>query len=70
MSLAGTKTLLASTTVRGIILSVLAVIGGAFGYSFTDGDAQTLVEVISGALTLVGQGIALYGRVKATKKIG
>ena len=60
-----TKSALTSVTIWGAIISVLASIAKAAGFDIggTDGLAESFVAVIGGLM-------AIYGRVRATKKIG
>ncbi len=65
-----TKSLLASKTFLGVVVSVLAKFGAVLGY---DVDGQAEDQLVSMIMVLVGLGgdfLALYGRVTATKKIG
>lgn len=60
-----TKSALTSVTIWGAIISVLASIAKAAGFDIgeTDGLAESFVAVIGGLM-------AIYGRVRATTKIG
>lgn len=64
-----TKTLFASKTVWGGIVALLAGIAGIFGYSIQTEDQIAAIEVGTALASAVGGGIAIYGRIKATKKI-
>ena len=65
-----TKPIWQSTTVIGAAIAVVSAIVGFFGYSVGAEDQAGLVSLISQITGAVGGLIALYGRVKATKKIG
>jgi len=60
-----TKSALTSVTIWGAIISVLASISKAAGFDIggTDGLAESVVAVIGGLM-------AIYGRFRATTKIG
>jgi len=60
-----TKSALTSVTIWGAIISILASIAKAAGFDIgeTDGLAESFVAVIGGLM-------AIYGRVRATTKIG
>ena len=64
------KGLLASKTVWGAGLAVLASLASLFGYSFTEGDQQAVVEVVTTLVAALSGLYAIYGRIKASKKIG
>jgi multidrug efflux pump subunit AcrA (membrane-fusion protein) len=64
------KTLLASKTIWGGIIALAAGIAGLFGYSVHPADQATIVEVGTALASAVGGGLAVVGRIKATKKIG
>jgi len=62
-----TKSFLASKTLWGVLVAALPAILGLFGLHITDmgaftEQAQANVDSIT---TLVGSGLAIYGRVKA-----
>jgi len=59
------KGLLSSVTFWGIALSVVGKIAYIKGYDL--GDTGGLAEAIA---SFVGDGLALWGRVRATKRIG
>jgi hypothetical protein len=65
-----TKGLLASKTVWGGILVVLAAIAGMFGYTITAEDQASLVSMIDNIVMAVGGLLAIWGRITATKRIG
>lgn len=60
-----TKNMLQSKTVWGVVLSVAGIIASQMHIDI--GDASGWVETIT---ALIGAGLALYGRVKAVKRIG
>jgi hypothetical protein len=64
------KGLLASKTVWGAAIAVIASVASLFGYSLTDGDQQAIIEIVSTLAASLGGLLAIYGRVKASKKIG
>ena len=64
------KSILASKTVWGAIIAIGAGIAGIFGYSIGAEDQANLVEIGFAAASTVGGVIAIFGRVKASKKIG
>jgi len=64
------KSWLASKTVWGVIISLTAVLLGRWGFGITDEEQRALVELVCQVIT-VGSGLyTVYGRIKATKKIG
>jgi hypothetical protein len=64
-----TKTLFASKTVWGGIIALLAGVAGIFGYSIQPEDQVAAIEVGTALASALGGGVAIYGRIKATKKI-
>ena len=66
----GTKPWWQSKTVWGGLVTLLAVILGAFGYDLGTEDQKQLVEILSQIAASVGAVIAIYGRLTATKRIG
>jgi hypothetical protein len=68
--LSGTKPAVASTGVWGGIIAVIAGIAGLFGYSITEADQASLVQSVSAGMATLGGLIAVWGRVRASKKIG
>ncbi len=66
----GYKGLLASRTFWGAVISVVCKLLAVLGYNVTDGDEQQLVAVAMLAVSGIGDFLAVYGRVKATKRIG
>ena len=66
----GYKGLLESKTFWGAVLSVIGALAGLFGYTFGPQEQQALILAGSTLTTAVGNILAVYGRVKATKRIG
>jgi hypothetical protein len=64
------KSLLASKTFWGAAVAVLGSVLNLLGYNFAQADQQLLIEFISNIAIAGGGVFAMYGRVKATKKIG
>lgn len=58
-----------SKTIWGGIITVLAVVLGAFGYTLTGDDQSLLVDIVSTIVGAIGGLLAIYGRVKASKKV-
>jgi hypothetical protein len=60
-----TKSALTSVTIWGAVISILASVARAAGFDIgnTDGLAESVVGVIGGVM-------AIYGRIRATKRIG
>lgn len=65
-----TKPWYLSKGVVGGAVAVLASIAGLFHYSIAPADQAQLVELITGLGALVGGGVAIVGRIAASKKIG
>ena len=73
----GTKSLFASTTIWGAALTVAAATAGLAGYSVSaDDQAQALdligqiVPVWDRIVVIIGGAVAIWGRIKATHRIG
>ena len=64
-----TKTLLKSKTAGGVAVAVIGYVLNQLGYVPTGEDIATLGQYLDDALVLGGAGLALYGRIKATKRI-
>lgn len=64
------KSLFTSKTVWGGIIAVAAGLAGVFGYSVSPADQVQAIDALSGVAAAVGGIVAIFGRVKATKKIG
>ncbi|QDP59291.1 MAG: hypothetical protein Tp136SUR676911_30 [Prokaryotic dsDNA virus sp.] len=58
-----------SKSVWGGIVALLAVLLGAFGYSITGDDQSLLIDSLSIIGGAVGSLVAIYGRVKASKRV-
>lgn len=58
----GTKSAAGSLTVQSLILGVLVQVAKAAGFDLAETDAATLVSIVLMA-------VALYGRLRATKRI-
>lgn len=60
----------ASRGVWGSLVAVGAGIAGIWGYSITEADQATVVAAVSAIAGSVGGLVALWGRLKASKKVG
>lgn len=65
-----TKPFLKSTTIWGALLAILASGLGLLGYTVTPADQVEAVAIGTSLVSAIGGAIALYGRIKATKRIG
>lgn len=63
------KSPLQSNGVWGGIIAVVAGLAGLFGYSITEADQATLTQAVLSAFSTVGGLYAIWGRMRATKKI-
>jgi len=63
------KSLLLSRTFWGALTAVLAGILGLFGYVLSPEDANALIDLIAGLAAAAGGLLAIFGRVKASKRI-
>lgn len=59
-----TKSLLESKTIIGIIISVLGIVANMLHI-----DLGNQGDLLNDVMALLGAGLALYGRIKAVKKI-
>lgn len=59
------KSILESKAIWGALISVAGVLGGRFGFEIVD-SAGWAADLVA----LFGAGLAMYGRVKAVKRIG
>lgn len=66
----GVKGLVASKTFWGAALAVVGSIAGLLGYGFSPEEQKAVIEIGTTLATAFGGLFAIYGRVKATKKIG
>lgn len=66
----GVKSLLTSKTFWGAAIAGLSAIAGLFGYTVVPEDQTALVDNVAGLGGVFGALLAIYGRVKASKKIG
>lgn len=64
------KGVLSSKGVWGGLVVVLSVLLGMFGYTIGLEDQQALTDAVSQIGAMVGGLLAIYGRIKATKRIG
>ena len=72
--LEGTKGMFDSRTIQGLILSMaLRAIGIAFGIDFSEGElaqgTELLIGLLAYSLAFAGDGMAWWGRVRATRQI-
>ena len=65
-----TKSFLASTTIWGGLIAMIAAGLGFFGYSFGAEDQALTVEWATSLAGMIGGLIAIVGRVRASKRIG
>lgn len=64
------KSMFASKTIWGLIASGLGFVAVHLGYTVTDADSTSLVELVGKIVEVGGLVFAWIGRVKATKLIG
>lgn len=64
------KSILTSKTIGGLALSAIGLLGNKYGYTVTPDNLTDFVNILSNAAQSAGLLVALYGRIKATKKIG
>lgn len=55
-----------SKSVIGSVVAILALIAGAFGY---DVDVAGQEQITLSIIGITGAGVAIYGRIKAVKKL-
>lgn len=67
---AAPKSALASKTVWGGAIAVLAAVAGLLGYQVTEADQADIVKYASDAVVIIGGLIAVYGRITAKRTIG
>ncbi|WP_201353807.1 hypothetical protein [Hydrogenimonas urashimensis] len=58
-----------SKGVWGGIVSILAIVLGVFGYTVSPEDQQAIVVALTSVGATVGSVVAIYGRIKATKRV-
>lgn len=64
------KTLFQSRTIWAALLALVGGALGLAGYSFSEADQASALELISGVVAAIGGLGALFGRIAANKKIG
>ena len=64
------KSALASRGVWGGGIAVLAGAVGFLGYTISAADQRSIIDLIENAAALIGGALAIYGRIRATKRIG
>ena len=64
------KSIFASRTFWGGLLAIVAGVLGFFGWNLTADDQQALVDLGVGVAASLGGLVAIWGRVRASKKIG
>lgn len=65
----GVKSILTSKTIWGVIISLVGKLAAAGGYSVLPEDEALVSGAISLLVSTAGDLLAVYGRVKATKKV-
>lgn len=65
----GVKSFFASKTIWGGLVVLLATAANFAGYTIPDADQAQLIEIASNVAALIGALVAIWGRVRATKKI-
>lgn len=63
------KSLLASKSVWGGVVVVLATVAQLAGVEVGADDQAAMTDILFGAAQLVGSAVAVYGRITATKRI-
>ena len=63
------KSLFASKTFWGVMVSLIGKLAAAGGYTVMPEDEATITAAISLLISGIGDALAVYGRVKATKPI-
>ena len=54
-----------TTTITGILISILPLIANSFGYDTGPNFNGDVSEIIAACVSLIGTTVALYGRAKA-----
>lgn len=65
-----TKSIWASRTVWGGIVALLAGIATLFGITLSEADQSILADALLGISSALGGILAIWGRIRATKRIG
>ena len=65
-----TKSFLTSKTIWGGLLAIAAPAIGILGYTITPADQAAIVAVATSLASAVGGALTIWGRIKATKRIG
>lgn len=69
MQLTDTKSPLGSLTIGGVLVAILPTILGVFGVDLDADTASALAHTVDLGLTFGGAALAIYGRIRATKRI-
>jgi uncharacterized membrane protein len=69
-----TKSWWQSKTIWGAVITIIALIASLFGYQIDPQTQQIILDrtmaIVTAVGTIVGSVMAIYGRIKATKRIG
>lgn len=65
----GVKSILASRTMWGVIISLVGKLAAAGGYTVLPEDEALVTAAVSLMVSTVGDLLAAFGRIKATKKL-
>lgn len=65
-----TKSALTSRAVWGGVLAMAAPLAGWLGYTVSSADQAEIAALVSAAISVIGGALAIWGRIKATKRIG
>lgn len=63
------KGLLRSRTFWGALVALIAPFLGMAGYAVTEEDTAAVVDTIMGTVAAAGALLAIFGRIKASKKV-
>lgn len=65
------KSIFASKTLWGVVIAALPTVLALFGFKIADAAAFSAgaEQAVDGLITLVGSGLAIYGRFKATASL-
>jgi hypothetical protein len=69
MALTGTKSIFSSLTLAGILTMLLPHILALFGIDLGADSAGVITNLVEGFLTFFGAILAIYGRLRATKRL-